>query len=41
MPGSRALNLVERGKHALDVLPDSSAKSLLFSLADYMIGRRY
>ena len=37
----RAVDLVEKGKRALDVLPDSSAKSLLLSLADYMIGRRY
>lgn len=38
---SKAVELVEKGKRALDVLPDSSAKSLLLSLADYMIGRRY
>jgi geranylgeranyl diphosphate synthase type I len=38
---SRAVDLVERGKRALDVLPDSPAKSLLRSLADYMISRRY
>ncbi len=37
----RAVDLVERGKRALDVLPDSPAKNLLLSLADYMIGRRY
>lgn len=37
----RAVDLVEKGKRGLDVLPDSSAKSLLLSLADYMIGRRY
>ncbi|MFB3766332.1 MAG: polyprenyl synthetase family protein [Methanotrichaceae archaeon] len=37
----RAVDLVERGKRALDVLPDSPAKSLLLNLADYMIGRRY
>lgn len=37
----KAVDLVEKGKRALDVLPDSPAKSLLLSLADYMIGRRY
>jgi geranylgeranyl diphosphate synthase type I len=38
---SRSVELVERGKRALDVLPDSPAKGLLRSLADYMISRRY
>ncbi len=38
---SRAVDLVETGKRALDVLPDSKAKSLLLDLADYMISRRY
>jgi geranylgeranyl diphosphate synthase type I len=37
----RSLELVEKGIAALDVLPDSSAKSLLLGLADYMISRRY
>jgi geranylgeranyl diphosphate synthase type I len=38
---SRAVELVERGKRALCILPDSPAKMLLLSLADYMISRRY
>ncbi len=38
---SRAAELVDKGKRALGVLPNSSAKSLLLSLADYMISRRY
>jgi geranylgeranyl diphosphate synthase type I len=38
---SRSLELVEKGIAALDVLPDSSAKSLLIELAGYMISRRY
>jgi geranylgeranyl diphosphate synthase type I len=38
---SRSVDLVNRGVAALDVLPDSSAKSLLLGLADYMISRRY
>jgi len=38
---NRAVELVEKGKKALDVLPDSDAKSLLLELADYMIHRKY
>jgi geranylgeranyl diphosphate synthase type I len=38
---SRATDLVERGKRALDVLPDSPAKALLLDLADFMVRRRY
>lgn len=38
---SRASNLVNRGKSALDVLSDSTAKRLLLELADYMIKRGY
>lgn len=38
---TRALTLAEEGKMALEVLPDSPAKSFLLSLADYMISRRY
>jgi len=38
---SRAAEMVEKGKQALDVLPDSPAKALLLDLADYMIRRRY
>ncbi len=38
---SKAVELVEKGKRALNVLPDSIAKSLLLSLADYMIRRKY
>lgn len=38
---ARALNLVKEGKGALEVLPDSPARSFLLSLADYMISRRY
>ena len=38
---SRATDLVELGKRALDVLPDSPAKVLLLDLADFMIRRRY
>jgi geranylgeranyl diphosphate synthase type I len=37
----KSLDLVEKGIDALEVLPDSSAKSLLLDLADYMISRRY
>ncbi len=36
-----AAEMVEQGKHALRVLPDSPAKALLLNLADYMIRRRY
>jgi geranylgeranyl diphosphate synthase type I len=38
---SRASEMVEAGKQALRVLPDSTAKALLLNLADYMIRRRY
>jgi geranylgeranyl diphosphate synthase, type I len=38
---SKAEELVERGKDALKVLPDSSARCMLLELADYMISRRY
>jgi geranylgeranyl diphosphate synthase type I len=38
---SRAEELVLRGKKALDVLPESPAKTLMLELADYMIRRRY
>jgi len=38
---SRAAEMVEMGKQALRVLPDSPAKALLLDLADYMIRRRY
>lgn len=38
---AKAVELVERGKRSLDVLPDSTAKSLLQKLADYMIRRKY
>jgi geranylgeranyl diphosphate synthase type I len=37
----RSLELVDKGIAALDVLPESSAKTLLLGLADYMISRRY
>ncbi len=37
----RAIELVERGKRALDVLPDTPAKAILLELADYMISRKY
>lgn len=37
----RAVEMVERGKEALEVLPDSQAKATLLELADYMIRRRY
>ncbi|MDM7935224.1 MAG: polyprenyl synthetase family protein [Methanothrix sp.] len=37
----RAAEMVERGKEALEVLPDSRAKATLLELADYMIRRRY
>jgi geranylgeranyl diphosphate synthase type I len=33
--------MVARGKKALDVLPDSEAKTLMLELADYMIRRGY
>lgn len=38
---TRAADLVNRGKQALDVLSDSPAKMLLLDLADYMIRRGY
>lgn len=37
----RATELVDRGKRALGVLPDTPAKALLLDLADFMIRRRY
>ncbi len=37
----RAAHLIDQGKKALDVLPDSPAKKLLQDLADYMIERGY
>jgi geranylgeranyl pyrophosphate synthase len=33
--------MVQRGKRALDVLPDTPARAMLLDLADYMIRRRY
>ncbi|MDD1751289.1 MAG: polyprenyl synthetase family protein [Methanothrix sp.] len=38
---SKAVELVEKGKRALDVLPDTPAKAFLIELADYMIRRKY
>jgi len=38
---SRSVEMVAKGKRALDVLPESPAKALLLELADYMIRRRY
>lgn len=38
---SRAEEMVEKGKRALQVLPDSKEKATLLALADYMIRRRY
>jgi geranylgeranyl diphosphate synthase type I len=38
---SRAVELVEKGKRALDVLPNTPARAFLLELADYMISRRY
>jgi geranylgeranyl diphosphate synthase type I len=38
---SKAAEMVDRGKQALDVLPDSQARALMLDLADYMIRRRY
>jgi geranylgeranyl diphosphate synthase type I len=38
---TKAEGLVERGKNALNVLPDSHAKALMLNLADYMIYRKY
>lgn len=37
----RAVRLVEEGKDALAVIPDSAAKKLLMELSDYMISRSY
>ncbi|MCJ7443697.1 MAG: polyprenyl synthetase family protein [Methanotrichaceae archaeon] len=37
----RAEMLVKRGKRALDILPDTQAKTLMLDLADYMIYRKY
>lgn len=36
---SRAEEMVERGKRALQILPESSAKETLLKLADYMVKR--
>jgi len=38
---SRSVEMVAKGKRALDVLSESPAKALLLELADYMIRRRY
>ena len=38
---SRAEEMVAQGKKALQVLPDSDAKTTLLELADFMIRRRY
>ncbi len=38
---SRAEEMVARGKKALQVLPDSDAKTTMLELADFMIRRRY
>jgi geranylgeranyl diphosphate synthase type I len=38
---SRAGEMVERGKNALEVLPDTRAKATLLKLADYMVKRSY
>ena len=38
---SRSVEMVAKGKRALDILPESPAKALLLELADYMIRRRY
>lgn len=37
----KAINFIEKGKSALDVLPGSDAKNILLGVADYMIDRRY
>ena len=37
----RAEDMVDRGKRALQVLPDSDARDMLLELADFMIMRRY
>ncbi len=38
---SRAEEMVDRGKRALEVLPESRAKATLLQLADYMVKRSY
>ena len=38
---SRAEEMVQKGKRALQVLPDSKAKATLLELADYMVKRQY
>jgi geranylgeranyl diphosphate synthase type I len=38
---SRAEEMVQKGKQALQVLPDSKAKATLLELADYMVRRQY
>jgi geranylgeranyl diphosphate synthase type I len=38
---SRAEEMVDQGKKALQVLPDSDAKTTMLELADFMIRRRY
>lgn len=38
---SKAEEMVDRGKRALEVLPESDAREMLFDLADFMIMRRY
>jgi geranylgeranyl diphosphate synthase, type I len=38
---SRAEEMVQNGKRALQVLPDSKAKATLLELADYMVRRQY
>ena len=38
---SRAEDMVDQGKKALQVLPDSDAKTTMLELADFMIRRRY
>ncbi len=38
---ARAEEMVEKGKRALQVLPDSKAKATLLELADYMVKRSY
>lgn len=38
---NRAVELVENGKRALDILPQTPIKALLLGLADYMIRRKY
>lgn len=38
---AKAVEFTEKGKQALDTLPESDAKSTLLKLADFMIGREY